>query len=97
MKLTSRMKMARFQTFLIQVRKKKPLDENRKTGQTSGTEMAFYYLLKLESISFFFFLFYSPEPKKMPSLKFDLKISFRKCPVKPQSSTLVSKTPLNSI
>ncbi|MFS7988184.1 hypothetical protein Hanom_Chr11g01031681 [Helianthus anomalus] len=42
MELTSRMKMARFQTFWIQMRKNKPLDESRKTGQTSGTKMAFY-------------------------------------------------------
>ncbi|MFS7890450.1 hypothetical protein Hanom_Chr11g00974021 [Helianthus anomalus] len=34
--------MARFQTFWIQMRKNKPLDESRKTGQTSGTKMAFY-------------------------------------------------------
>ncbi|MFS7932289.1 hypothetical protein Hanom_Chr04g00366081 [Helianthus anomalus] len=45
MDLTSRMKLARFQTFWIQMQKKKPLDENRKTGQTSGTKMAFYALL----------------------------------------------------
>ncbi|MFS7990379.1 hypothetical protein Hanom_Chr11g01058211 [Helianthus anomalus] len=42
MELTSRMKMARFQTFWIQMRTNKPLDESRKTGQTSGTKMAFY-------------------------------------------------------
>ncbi|MFS7901639.1 hypothetical protein Hanom_Chr01g00002051 [Helianthus anomalus] len=42
MKLTSRMKMARFQTFWIQMQKNKPLDESRKTGQTSRTKMAFY-------------------------------------------------------
>ncbi|MFS7933354.1 hypothetical protein Hanom_Chr04g00378751 [Helianthus anomalus] len=42
MELTSRMKMARIQTFRIQMRKNKPLDERRKTGQTSGTKMAFY-------------------------------------------------------
>ncbi|KAJ0721044.1 putative transcription factor C2C2-CO-like family [Helianthus annuus] len=42
MELTSRMKMARFQTFWIQMRKIKPLDESRKTDQTSGTKMAFY-------------------------------------------------------
>ncbi|MFS8030226.1 hypothetical protein Hanom_Chr17g01531541 [Helianthus anomalus] len=42
MELTSRMKMAGFQTFWIQMRKNNPLDENRKTGQTSGTKMAFY-------------------------------------------------------
>ncbi|MFS8027955.1 hypothetical protein Hanom_Chr16g01504821 [Helianthus anomalus] len=41
MELTSRMKMARFQTFWIQMRKNKPLDESHKTGQTSGTKMAF--------------------------------------------------------
>ncbi|MFS7908844.1 hypothetical protein Hanom_Chr01g00087851 [Helianthus anomalus] len=42
MLLTSQMKMARFQTFWIQMRKNKPLDENRKTGQTLGTKMALY-------------------------------------------------------
>ncbi|MFS7974428.1 hypothetical protein Hanom_Chr09g00868631 [Helianthus anomalus] len=42
MELTGRMKMARFQTFWIQMRKNKPLNESRKTGQTSGTKMAFY-------------------------------------------------------
>ncbi|MFS7991761.1 hypothetical protein Hanom_Chr12g01074391 [Helianthus anomalus] len=42
MELTSWMKMARFQTFWIQMRKNKPLDESHKTGQTSGTKMAFY-------------------------------------------------------
>ncbi|MFS8014976.1 hypothetical protein Hanom_Chr15g01350991 [Helianthus anomalus] len=36
------MKMARFQTFWIQMRKNKPLDESRKSGQTSGTKMTFY-------------------------------------------------------
>ncbi|MFS8030861.1 hypothetical protein Hanom_Chr17g01539061 [Helianthus anomalus] len=36
--------MARFQTFWIQMQKNKPLDESRKTDQTSGTEMAFYSL-----------------------------------------------------
>ncbi|MFS7957644.1 hypothetical protein Hanom_Chr07g00668791 [Helianthus anomalus] len=38
MELTSRMKMARFQTFWIQMRKIKPLDESCKTGQTSWTK-----------------------------------------------------------
>ncbi|MFS7901776.1 hypothetical protein Hanom_Chr01g00003661 [Helianthus anomalus] len=42
MELTSRMKMARFQTFWIKMRKNKPLDESCKSGQTSGTKMAFY-------------------------------------------------------
>ncbi|MFS7951154.1 hypothetical protein Hanom_Chr07g00591631 [Helianthus anomalus] len=32
MELTSRMKLARFQTFWIQIRKNKTLDESRKTG-----------------------------------------------------------------
>ncbi|MFS7967349.1 hypothetical protein Hanom_Chr09g00784781 [Helianthus anomalus] len=36
------MKMARFQIFWIQMQKNKPLDESRKTGQTSGIKMAFY-------------------------------------------------------
>ncbi|MFS7992240.1 hypothetical protein Hanom_Chr12g01080001 [Helianthus anomalus] len=40
MELTSRMKMARFQTFWIQIRKNKPLDS--KTGQTQGTKTTFY-------------------------------------------------------
>ncbi|MFS7923193.1 hypothetical protein Hanom_Chr03g00257801 [Helianthus anomalus] len=42
MELTGQMKMARFQTFWIQMRKNKPSDESRKTGQSSGTKMAFY-------------------------------------------------------
>ncbi|MFS7916124.1 hypothetical protein Hanom_Chr02g00173441 [Helianthus anomalus] len=42
MELTSRMKMARFQTFWIQMRKNKPLDESCKTSQISGTKMTFY-------------------------------------------------------
>ncbi|MFS7959522.1 hypothetical protein Hanom_Chr08g00692091 [Helianthus anomalus] len=44
MELMSRMKMARFQTFWIQMRKNKPLDVSHKTDQTSGTKMAFYSL-----------------------------------------------------
>ncbi|MFS7977996.1 hypothetical protein Hanom_Chr10g00910501 [Helianthus anomalus] len=36
------MKIVKFQTFWIQMQKTKPLDESRKTGQTLGTEMAFY-------------------------------------------------------
>ncbi|MFS8001660.1 hypothetical protein Hanom_Chr13g01192931 [Helianthus anomalus] len=42
MELTSWMKMAKFQTFYIQIQKKKSLDESRKTSQTSGTKMVFY-------------------------------------------------------
>ncbi|MFS7980315.1 hypothetical protein Hanom_Chr10g00938001 [Helianthus anomalus] len=42
MELTSLMKMARFQTFWIQMQKNKPLNERHKTGETSGTKMAFY-------------------------------------------------------
>ncbi|MFS8032664.1 hypothetical protein Hanom_Chr17g01560371 [Helianthus anomalus] len=42
MELTSRMKMTKFQTFWIQMRKNKPLDESRKSDQTSGTKMAFH-------------------------------------------------------
>ncbi|MFS7958792.1 hypothetical protein Hanom_Chr08g00682861 [Helianthus anomalus] len=51
MELTIRMKMTIFQTFWIQMRKNKPLDESRKTGKTSGTKMAFY------SFPFYAFLF----------------------------------------
>ncbi|KAF5783569.1 hypothetical protein HanXRQr2_Chr11g0509441 [Helianthus annuus] len=42
MELMRRMKMASIQTFWVQMQKDKPLDESRKTGQTSGDEMAFY-------------------------------------------------------
>ncbi|MFS7914119.1 putative minus-end-directed kinesin ATPase [Helianthus anomalus] len=42
MELTGWMKIARFHTFWIQMRKNKHLDESRKTGQTSWMEMAFY-------------------------------------------------------
>ncbi|MFS7925138.1 hypothetical protein Hanom_Chr04g00281111 [Helianthus anomalus] len=41
MELTSRMKMARFQTFWIQMQKNKPLHESRKTDQTSGFTLVF--------------------------------------------------------
>ncbi|MFS7954987.1 hypothetical protein Hanom_Chr07g00637151 [Helianthus anomalus] len=41
MKLTSRMKMARSEALWIEMRKHKPLDESRKSGQTPGTKMAF--------------------------------------------------------
>ncbi|MFS7896631.1 hypothetical protein Hanom_Chr00s005180g01728211 [Helianthus anomalus] len=48
MKLTSPMKMRRFQTFWIQMRKNKPLAKSHKAGQTLGTKMPFFkYLLKL--------------------------------------------------
>ncbi|MFS8022792.1 hypothetical protein Hanom_Chr16g01443621 [Helianthus anomalus] len=50
MELTSWMKMARFQTFWIQMRKNKPLDESRKTGQTSGDE---------NGILLFYIIFYN--------------------------------------
>ncbi|MFS8031874.1 hypothetical protein Hanom_Chr17g01551031 [Helianthus anomalus] len=46
MELTSRMKIARFQAFWIQMRKNKQLDESRKTDQTLGTKMAFPLFLK---------------------------------------------------
>ncbi|MFS7998580.1 hypothetical protein Hanom_Chr12g01155551 [Helianthus anomalus] len=41
MELMSKMKMARFKTFWIQMRKNKPLDESCKTGQTSRTKWHF--------------------------------------------------------
>ncbi|MFS7989543.1 hypothetical protein Hanom_Chr11g01048171 [Helianthus anomalus] len=44
MELRSRMKTTRFHTFWIHMRKNKPLDESRKTSQTSGTKMTFYTL-----------------------------------------------------
>ncbi|MFS7911695.1 hypothetical protein Hanom_Chr02g00121091 [Helianthus anomalus] len=50
MELTSRTKMTRFQTCWIQMRKNKPLDESRKSGQTSETKMAFYSLIYEQSI-----------------------------------------------
>ncbi|MFS7914012.1 hypothetical protein Hanom_Chr02g00148441 [Helianthus anomalus] len=42
MELTSWMKIARFQTYWIQMRKNEPTDESRKTSQTSRTNMALY-------------------------------------------------------
>ncbi|MFS8020467.1 hypothetical protein Hanom_Chr16g01415881 [Helianthus anomalus] len=42
MELTTQMKMARFQTFWIQMRKNKPFDESRKSSETSGTKITFY-------------------------------------------------------
>ncbi|MFS7998400.1 hypothetical protein Hanom_Chr12g01153391 [Helianthus anomalus] len=48
MELTRWMKIAKFQTFWIQMRKNKPLDDCHKTGQTSRTKMAFYSLLYLK-------------------------------------------------
>ncbi|MFS7980122.1 hypothetical protein Hanom_Chr10g00935621 [Helianthus anomalus] len=49
------MKMARYQTFWIQMRKNKPLDESRKTGQTSGTKMAFYTLSNYQKSKYYKF------------------------------------------
>ncbi|MFS7902269.1 hypothetical protein Hanom_Chr01g00009281 [Helianthus anomalus] len=51
MELTSRMKIARFKTFWIQMRKNKPLDRSRKTGQPSRTKMAFYSSYNLSHTS----------------------------------------------
>ncbi|MFS7902270.1 hypothetical protein Hanom_Chr01g00009291 [Helianthus anomalus] len=48
MELTSWMKLARFQTFWIQMRKNEHLDENRETDQTSGAKMTFYSLQKFK-------------------------------------------------
>ncbi|MFS7933111.1 hypothetical protein Hanom_Chr04g00375921 [Helianthus anomalus] len=42
MKLTSLMKLARFRTFWIKIRKNKHLDESRKTSETLGMKMTFY-------------------------------------------------------
>ncbi|MFS7915276.1 hypothetical protein Hanom_Chr02g00163371 [Helianthus anomalus] len=47
MELTSRMKMAGFQTFWIQMRKNKPLDESRKNWPNlKRTKMTFYSFFK---------------------------------------------------
>ncbi|MFS8008218.1 hypothetical protein Hanom_Chr14g01270131 [Helianthus anomalus] len=43
MELTSRIKMTRSQTFWIQMRKNKPLDEIRKTGQTAKHAPFFFF------------------------------------------------------
>ncbi|MFS8021527.1 hypothetical protein Hanom_Chr16g01428421 [Helianthus anomalus] len=53
MELTSRMKMTRFQTFWIQMRKNKSLDESRKTCQTSGTKMTFYSFFFIRNEDFY--------------------------------------------
>ncbi|MFS7925911.1 hypothetical protein Hanom_Chr04g00290761 [Helianthus anomalus] len=42
------MKMERFQTFWIQMRITKPLDESRKTGQTSGQKWHFTLSRKIK-------------------------------------------------
>ncbi|MFS7921888.1 hypothetical protein Hanom_Chr03g00242221 [Helianthus anomalus] len=42
MELTIWMKMSKIQIIWIQMRNNKPLGESRKTGQTSGTKIAFY-------------------------------------------------------
>ncbi|MFS7902625.1 hypothetical protein Hanom_Chr01g00013451 [Helianthus anomalus] len=47
MELTGHIKMARFQTFWIQMQKNKPLDKNRKSVQTSGMKMAFYSYINI--------------------------------------------------
>ncbi|MFS7981158.1 hypothetical protein Hanom_Chr10g00947701 [Helianthus anomalus] len=60
MELKSRIKMAIFQTFWIQIRKNKPLDESRKSSQTSGTKMAFHSKVNIfttKKIYFFALLF----------------------------------------
>ncbi|MFS8017001.1 hypothetical protein Hanom_Chr15g01375121 [Helianthus anomalus] len=46
MGLTSWMKIARLQTFWIQMRKTNLWTKVRKSGQTSGTKMAFYSNIK---------------------------------------------------
>ncbi|MFS8027210.1 hypothetical protein Hanom_Chr16g01495891 [Helianthus anomalus] len=51
MGLTSWMKMTRFQTFWIQMRKNKPLDESRETSQTLRTKMAFESKLNFSSFT----------------------------------------------
>ncbi|MFS8015411.1 hypothetical protein Hanom_Chr15g01356121 [Helianthus anomalus] len=48
MELMSRMKMARFQTFWVQMQKNKPLDESRKTGQTSRTKIEKWHFTLLK-------------------------------------------------
>ncbi|MFS7941900.1 hypothetical protein Hanom_Chr06g00481771 [Helianthus anomalus] len=48
-KLTSRMKMTIFQTFWIQMRKNKLLDQSCKASQTSGKIMAIYSIKIIKS------------------------------------------------
>ncbi|MFS7982185.1 hypothetical protein Hanom_Chr10g00959801 [Helianthus anomalus] len=54
MKLTSQMKMARFQSFWIQMRKK-PLNEGRKTGQTSRTKSGILLAKKSKKLTLYIF------------------------------------------
>ncbi|MFS7928069.1 hypothetical protein Hanom_Chr04g00316561 [Helianthus anomalus] len=56
LELASRMKMARFQTLWIQMRKNKPLDKSSKTGQTLGTKMAFYSKQNDQKVSTYFIM-----------------------------------------
>ncbi|MFS7959909.1 hypothetical protein Hanom_Chr08g00696661 [Helianthus anomalus] len=46
MELTTRMKMARFQTFWIQMRKNKPLDKSRISSQTSDKNGILLFFLR---------------------------------------------------
>ncbi|MFS7922702.1 hypothetical protein Hanom_Chr03g00252121 [Helianthus anomalus] len=67
MELMSPMKMARFQTFWIQMRNNKPLDESRKTSQTSVTTMTFTIIPSVPlKVSYFEF-------SKSLFINFDLK------------------------
>ncbi|MFS7930018.1 hypothetical protein Hanom_Chr04g00339231 [Helianthus anomalus] len=54
------MKMARFQTFCIRIRKNKPSDESRKTGQISRTKMTFFLIFEAP-----FYLFYPPRGRTL--------------------------------
>ncbi|MFS7913820.1 hypothetical protein Hanom_Chr02g00146211 [Helianthus anomalus] len=55
MELMSWMKIARFQTFWIKMRKNKPLDKGRKTGQISRTKTTFCSIFICFFLSFFCF------------------------------------------
>ncbi|MFS7940476.1 hypothetical protein Hanom_Chr05g00464921 [Helianthus anomalus] len=56
MELTSRMKIARFQTFCIQMQKNKPLDESRQAGQTSGMNIAVQSTINIILTKIHFFM-----------------------------------------
>ncbi|MFS7990242.1 hypothetical protein Hanom_Chr11g01056431 [Helianthus anomalus] len=60
------MKMARCQIFWIQMRKIKPLDESRKTGQTSWTKIAFYSCQDLQNFGNPYGLYQDPPCTTVP-------------------------------
>ncbi|MFS8005605.1 hypothetical protein Hanom_Chr13g01239301 [Helianthus anomalus] len=58
MELTSRMKWQDFKPFGSRCGKNKPLDESRKTDQTSWTKMAFYSIFFYQDNKLYIYIFF---------------------------------------